>query len=463
VTGESKSANDMSQRICIVGGGIAGLGAAWALNQHPDRFDFQLLEKNERLGGNAMTVDIPQAEGAPVPIDISVTAFIPSVYQNFIELMRRYGIEQVPTRFSYTVHYDGAVYAHDFESALKTELQGEIDRFKRLLAFLTRFNFLNARPSIASSFANPFNYVSMGQMLDLWGFSSAFRYKLLKPLFVNFVLATNVFDMPASMFSRYLEFFDIERATPMVTWKGGTRAIYESMTAAFKDRIHLGRGVARITRDHDGVTVRDTSGRDERFDQVILACNANQALMLLAEPSATERWLLGKVRYESELHNHAVVHTDASVLPDDATEALRTRSNFVLHYGSRPDNYEITYIMHNQQPWAKASDRPCLVTYNPVQKIDPAKVVTRWWFQHVVHDVFHTVVLLNVFPTIQGKQRTWYCGAHTVVNSQEHAFLSGLSVARQLGADYPFAANREAAGWFNFYGRLMHGPFFRAG
>src|ERR1700722_16021971 len=252
--------NDMSQRICIVGGGISGLGAAWALSQHPERFDFHVFERNDRVGGNAITVDIPQAEGPPVPIDISVTAFIPSVYQNYLELMRLCGIEHVATRFSYTVHYDGGVYAHDFDSPLKTELRAEIARFQELLVFLKRFNVLNARPSITSSFANPFNYVSMGQMLDLWGISSAFRYKILKPLFVNFVLATNVFDMPASMFSRYLDFFDIEHATPMVTWKGGTRAIYDRMTAGFKHRIHLGRGAARIARDRGGVTVRDTAG-----------------------------------------------------------------------------------------------------------------------------------------------------------------------------------------------------------
>src|SRR5262249_2569174 len=138
----------MAQRICIVGGGVAGLGAAWALHQHPDRYDFQVFEKNDRIGGNAITVDIPQADGTKVPVDISVTAFIPSVYQNYMELMRRYGVEQVPTRFSYSVHYDGGVYAHDFESPLKAELKGEIDRFQELLRFLQRWNVLNARPSL---------------------------------------------------------------------------------------------------------------------------------------------------------------------------------------------------------------------------------------------------------------------------------------------------------------------------
>src|SRR5262245_9848507 len=136
----------MSERVCIVGGGIAGLGAAWALQQHPDKFDFEIFERNDRLGGNAMTVDIPQDDGSKVPIDISVTAFIPSVYQNYVELLNRYGIEQIPTRFSYTVTYGNGTYAHDYASDLRDELGDEIARFQELLRFLGRFNVLNKRP-----------------------------------------------------------------------------------------------------------------------------------------------------------------------------------------------------------------------------------------------------------------------------------------------------------------------------
>jgi len=449
------------RRIAIVGGGVAGLGAAWGLNHHPERFDFVVFERNDRVGGNAMTVDIPQNDGSSIPVDISVTAFIPSVYHHYVKLMDRFGIAQLPTRFSYSVHYGDGVYAHDFDSQLKAELQVDIERFQALLRFLKRFNVLNARPSMLLSATNPFNYVSMGQMLDRWGISMAFRVKILKPLFVNFVLATAVFDMPASMFSRYLDFFDIERATPMVTWDGGTRRIYENLIQGFRERIRLSTPVKRITRDNGGVLIETSNGDKEHFDEVILACNANQSLMMLSDPTSGERRALGRVRYESELHNHAIVHTDSSILPDDATKIVDTRSNYVLHYGARPDNYEITYLMHNQQPWAKRSDRPCLVTYNPIQKIDESKIVTRWWFQHVIHDVFHTVVLLNLFPLLQGQNHTWHAGAHTTVNSQEHCFLSGLAVARQLGAEYPFADDREATSWFNFYGRLSHGVRFR--
>ena len=377
------------RRVAIIGAGVSGLGVAWALHRHPDRFDFRLFEAQSRVGGNAITADMPQDDGTSIPFDISVTACIPSVYHHILLLMRQYGIELVDTRFSYSVKYRGGVYAHDFDSDIRRQLQPEIERFQRLLRRLHWFGRLNRSRSRLLNALNPFNYIRMGTVLNLGGFSGDFRYKVLKPMFVNFLMATNVFDMPASLFSRYLEFFDIETATPMQTWDRGTRRIYEELSAGFRDRIHLERPVRKVRRGPSGVVVEDEDGRTETFDDVVFACNANQTLMLLDEPTFLERFLLSSIRYESELHNHTVVHSDASVLPDNDVEPLATRSNHIEQYGVRPDNYEITYIMHNQQPWANRSDKPCLVTYNPISRIDEGKVVMKWWFQHIVHDVPH--------------------------------------------------------------------------
>ena len=182
--------------------------------------------------------------------------------------------------------------------------------------------------------------------------------------------------------------------------------------------------------------------------------------MILDKPTFLESCLLSSIRYESELHNHTVVHSDASVLPDNDVKPLATRSNHIEQYGVRPDNYEITYIMHNQQPWANRSDKPCLVTYNPISRIDEGKIVKKWWFQHIVHDVPHVAFLIHLFRLVQGRRRTWHCGAHTLINSQETCFVSGLVTARQIGADYPFQ-DSEAGKWFNFYGRMMYGWRFR--
>ena len=53
-----------------------------------------------------------------------------------------------------------------------------------------------------------------------------------------------------------------------------------------------------------------------------------------------------------------------------------------------------------------------------------------------------------------------HCGAHTLVNSQETCFVTGLAAARQLGADYPFD-DAEARRSFNHYGSILHGWRFR--
>ncbi len=446
----------MPRRIAIVGGGVSGLGLAWALSRQPDRFDFRLFEAQAQVGGNAVTADMPQDDGTSIPFDISVTACIPSVYHHILLLTRQLGVDLVETQFSYSVKYRGGIYAHDMDTDISEQLRSEIDRFQKLLRRLQWFGRLNQTRSKFLNALNPFNYLSMAAVLNFGKFSGDFRYKVLKPMFVNFLMATNVFDMPASLFCRYLEFFNIVSTTPMLTWEGGTRRIYEKLTEGFRDKIYLERPVRKVLRRASEVVVEDERGNTETFDDVVFACNANQTLMALDKPSFLEAWLLSNIRYESELHNHAIVHSDASVLPDNEARPLDTRSNHIEQYGARPDNYEITYIMHNQQPWANVSDKPCLVTYNPITPIDESKIVKRWWFQHVVHDVRHIAFAIHVFRLIQGKRRTWHCGAHTLVNSQEHGFLTGLVTARQLGADYPFD-DAEARKWFNFYGGMMYG------
>ena len=105
-----------------------------------------------------------------------------------------------------------------------------------------------------------------------------------------------------------------------------------------------------------------------------------------------ENCLLSSIRYQSELHNHTVIHWDASVLPDNAVKPLVTRSNHIEQYGAGPDNYEITYIMHNQQSWVSQSDKPCLVTYNPVSRIAEGEIIKKCWFQNFVHDLRHVAL-----------------------------------------------------------------------
>ena len=240
----------MPRRVAIIGAGVSGLGVAWALDQHPDRFDFRLFEAQAQIGGNAITADMPQNDGASIPFDISVTACIPSVYHHILLFMRQHGIELVDTRFSYSVKYRGGVYAHDFDSDIRRQLQPEIEKFQKLLRRLQWFGRLNRSRSGWLNALNPFNYVSMGAVLNLGRFSGDFRYRILKPMFVNFLMATNVFDMPASLFSLYLEFFDFETATPMQTWDRARGVSMKNCRRPFRTRSTLTGRFEKCTGVH---------------------------------------------------------------------------------------------------------------------------------------------------------------------------------------------------------------------
>ena len=104
----------------------------------------------------------------------------------------------------------------------------------------------------------------------------------------------------------------------MRTWDQGTRRIYQELSAAFRERIYVNRPVRKVYRRRNEVVVEGRgTGGPRRSTDVVFACNANQTLMLLDRPTRLEGWLLSSIRYESELHNHTVVHSDASVLPDN--------------------------------------------------------------------------------------------------------------------------------------------------
>ena len=339
--------------------------------------------------------------------------------------MQQHGIDLIDTRFSYSVKYRGGVYAHDFDSDIRRELQPEIRKFQNLLKRLHWFGRVNNTRSRAAQSAEPVQLRQHGngaQLGPVFG-----RLPLQDP-------QAHVRQFPDGD-ERVRHARVAVLALPAVLRHRGRDAdedlgpgharIYEALSGDFRDRIYLERPVRKVYRRPSHVLVEEENGNAEKFDDVVFACNANQTLMMLHDPTYLESSILSSIRYESELHNHTIVHSDASVLPDSDVEALDTRSNHIEQYGTRPDNYEITYIMHNQQPWAKGSDKPCLVTYNAISPIDESKIIKKWWFQHVVHDVRHIALLIQLFRFIQGKRRSWHCGAHTLINSQETCFVTG--------------------------------------
>src|SRR5947207_12916191 len=93
-------------RIAVIGAGISGLGAAWALRAH---HQVTLYEQGATLGGHSNTVEVV-SNGARIPVDTGFIVYNEHNYPNLVALFRTLGVATEPSDMSFAVSLgDGAL------------------------------------------------------------------------------------------------------------------------------------------------------------------------------------------------------------------------------------------------------------------------------------------------------------------------------------------------------------------
>src|SRR5215218_10720367 len=83
----------MTQRVAVLGGGVAGLTAAHELSDRG--FDVTVYEARDRLGGKARSLPVP-GSGTGVRADLPAEhgfRFFPGFYKHVPDTMRRIGVD----------------------------------------------------------------------------------------------------------------------------------------------------------------------------------------------------------------------------------------------------------------------------------------------------------------------------------------------------------------------------------
>lgn len=410
-------------RIAIVGAGISGLTAAHAL--HRD-YDVAVLEADERPGGHTNTVEVEDRDGVHA-VDTGFIVFNDRNYPNFEALLAELGVATQPSTMSFSVSdlHGRFEYASTSPAGLfATRRHLLTPAFHRMVADVLRFQRA-ARGLLAGD-----DDVSLGHWLERQRFSPWFVERLIVPQ------AAAVWSAdPAQMWSfpaRFLaQFFDNHgmlalRGRPRwQTISGGAGRYVEALTAPWRRRLRLGAPVTAVSRGADHVTVTSAGGAPERFDAVVLALHADQALAALADASPTERELLGAFPYHP---NEAVLHTDTRLLP-------RRRSAWAswnYHLLDQPAPHStVTYDMNRLQSLSTSS-RYC-VTLNLTDAIDPNRIVRVVPYAHPVYTAAG-VAAQRRHAEISGTGRTFYCGAYWGWGFHEDGVVSGLRAAEQVRA-----------------------------
>jgi predicted NAD/FAD-binding protein len=86
----------------------------------------------------------------------------------------------------------------------------------------------------------------------------------------------------------------------------------QALARRFRERVRLNAPVEWVRRLPDQVLVKARGDQPHSFDQVVMACHADQALRLLRDATPAERGILGAIPFQD---NEAVLHTDEHLLP----------------------------------------------------------------------------------------------------------------------------------------------------
>jgi predicted NAD/FAD-binding protein len=454
------------RRIGVVGGGIAGLTAAYVLSATDD---VTLFEAERRLGGHAHTHQVTQADGSDIGVDSGFIVHNRATYPLLTRLFTELGVTVQDSEMSMSVtcagcglEYAGQRGLGGLAAGLR---QGRL-RYARMLGEVLRFH-RSARRLLASGPESPREPTpreptpreptpreptpgeptpgeptpgeptpgepTLGEFLAAGGYSPYFTTHFALP-FVAAVWSCppqTALSYPARYLFAFLNHHGLLSVTgspPWLTVSGGSHSYVERVAKQLAS-VQTGVPVTAVRRSGGGVLITCAGGDDgqaeQQFDAVVIATHPDQALRLLADPTAAEREVLGTFRYS---RNETILHTDDRVLP--ANPRVRASWNYALpSCAAASRQVEVSYDLNRLQ--RLPGPRSYIVTLNGDTRIARESVVARMSYEHPVYDQA-SVAAQRRLPELNDGV-TAYAGAYHGWGFHEDGCRSGLAAAHSLG------------------------------
>jgi len=422
--------------IAVIGSGIAGLSAAWLLS---GRHDVTLYEKEPRLGGHSNTVSVDY-DGVPVDVDTGFIVYNEHTYPNLIELFRHLDVATEASDMSFGVSVDDGrlEYAGSLRGLLAQPGNLASPRYWRMIADILRF-FRGATELLREPGPGP----SLGEWLARERYGDGFVEDHLLPMGAAIWSCPvgTMLDFPARSFVQFFENHQLLNLLERSQWRtvsGGSKRYVARLAARLPGRIRLGSPVLSVTGTPDGTTLVAGDGSVQDYDHVVFATHGDQALRLIAEPTAAETAVLGCFRYQP---NTAILHRDPTLMP--RRRAAWAAWNYQAERAGGSDRrVALTYWMNLLQNIDPA--QPLFVSMNPLREPDPAKVFARIAYEHPVFDAA-AIAAQDRLPDIQGKRNLWFCGSYAGWGFHEDGLKAAIGVALALGAEIPWPSDVSPA------------------
>jgi len=416
-------------RVAVIGAGVAGIVAAHLLQR---KLDVVLYEKNGYIGGHTHTKVIEAGEDAGTPVDTGFIVFNEKTYPNFLRFLSDLGVEKQESSMSFS-YYDEATGLAYGSATLDTLFAQRMNAcrpsFWMMILGILHFN----RHTPVLLHAGRLQGFTLGEYLRSHRYNTHFIEKYLIPVCASVWSAPDVHmsDFPMETFARFFQnhgLFSIIRHPRWYTVKGGSHAYVKAFLRTFTGRVLPEMPVRSIRRHGAGVLVKTSDGSEDDYDAVVLACHADEALAMLADPAPEESRLLSAWAYSL---NRTILHTDISFLPPN--RKVWSSWNYVRSLrGEARSPIMLTYHMNRLQNLS--TKNTYCVTLNPKAPVGKGRLIEEMVYTHPIYTPESFASQAGI-REISGRRGTHFCGSYLGYGFHEDAVKSAVAVAHAFGVE----------------------------
>lgn len=418
--------NESRLRIAVVGAGVAGIVSAWLLQR---RHDVTLLERNDYVGGHTNTVVLDSGPDEGLAVDTGFIVLNDRTYPLLTRFLEQMDVAVRPADMSFGFHCrrTGLQYSGTSLNGIFAQRRNLLKpAFLRGVADCIRFN----RAAMRDLDDGKLDGLTLGEYAESLRLGEGFVQQYLLPMggAIWSTSADAMEEFPASTFVRFFKNHGLLTPLDMPQWQtvvGGSHAYVRAFLQRFTGTVRTGVRLDSIRRTEDGPILRHEDGTEERFDRVVVATHADEALRLLVDPDDLERELLGAWSYS---RNETVLHTDGRFLPPN--RRAWASWNYARERDGKDNRLTVTYHMNRLQ--GLHANRHYCVTLNSVRRIPSRAVVARFNYTHPLYS-FAAVRSQARLPELNGRRKTWFAGSYFGYGFHEDAVRSGVNVGRAFG------------------------------
>jgi predicted NAD/FAD-binding protein len=410
------------KKLAVIGSGIAGMSAAYFLRND---FEVTVFEKNNYVGGHTNTIDVKAQTGSTVSFDTGFMVFNEVTYPNFVKLMHELKVPYNDTDMSFSVKYGPRKTEYNGSSFSGLFAQRKnLFNFNHWKMILQINRFFKESPKILAD--ENFGDKTIREYIDEQKFGLEFYQQFLVPM-GSAVWSTEpgkMDEFPAKTLIRFFYnhgFMGLDTQHQCKTITGGSRTYRDKLIASFDKKIQTNCPARQITQMADHCLVKTDQG-EYKFDKVIVATHADEALGLLQNPSSEQKRLLSCFKYSK---NKAIVHTDSSVMPE-------LRANWSSwNYNCITDKESFTVYYMNRLQQLKCEEN-YFININGGEFVNPKKVIQTIDYDHPLFskEAIKAQRELDQLNPPNGPLN--FCGSYFRYGFHEDALLSSVELCNSI-------------------------------